>query len=219
MDTKTRTRRTLSLLVVLGLVTLVIAPASGFDVTPPSPTPPKANNIIVTPNTIAPGGTVTVTFNVTSSSDIPLDSNSIIQFYAPSGANYGRIFSSTSGTTRSLNWSAQIQIPAAAESGKYSLSVSVPFDANGLSGGFVQVPNALMVIGVTSAPMPTPSPTPSSTQSPIASPTSNPLDLIAISRLKSSVEQLNSIIDKLRACLSSAKKIISAKKGKLTSTC
>lgn len=99
----------------------------------------------MTPTTIEPGGTVTVTFNVTSSSDIAVGASSIIHFYAPSGANYGRIFQSNAGTPRDQSWTAQVQIPATAESGKYSLSISVPFDANGLSGGFVQTKDAIWV--------------------------------------------------------------------------
>ncbi len=125
---------------------------SGISQSLAAPTPPQANSIVVSPTTIAPGGTVTVTFNVTSSSDIPLGSSSIVQFVAPSGANYGRIFQSNGGTPRNQSWTAQIQIPNSAESGKYSLSISVPFDANGLSGGFVQTRDAITVTGSTSAP-------------------------------------------------------------------
>jgi hypothetical protein len=132
-------------------VSLILA---GISQSQAAPTPPQANSIVISPTTIAPGGTVTVTFNVTSSSDIPVGSSSIVQFYAPSGANYGRIFQSTAGTPRNQSWTAQIQIPITAESGKYSLSISVPFDANGLSGGFVQTKDALTVTGSTSAPTP-----------------------------------------------------------------
>ena len=48
-------------------------------------------------------------------------------------------------SARDQSWTAQVQIPATAESGKYSLSISVPFDANGLSGGFVQTKDAIWV--------------------------------------------------------------------------
>jgi hypothetical protein len=132
-------------------VSLIFA---GISQSQAAPTPPQANSIVVSPTTIVPGGTVTVTFNVTSSSDISAPSNSIVQFYAPSGANYGGIYQSKSGTPRNLSWSAQILIPITAEGGKYSLSISVPFDANGLSGGFVQTRDALTVTGSTSRPTP-----------------------------------------------------------------
>jgi len=137
---------------IVGVVIALVLLGVGIPQIHAAPTPPQANSIVVSPTTIAPGGTVTVTFNVTSSSDIPVGAASIVQFYAPSGANYGRIFQSNAGTPRNQSWTAQIQIPITAESGKYSLSVSVPFDANGLSGGFVQTKDALTVTGSTSAP-------------------------------------------------------------------
>ena len=126
-----------------GVIVALALFAMGVPHVHAAPTPPKANNIVVSPTTVAPGGTVTVTFNVTSSSDG--GTNSIVQFSAPSGANYGGIFTSSAGTPRDRSWSAQIQIPATAEGGKYSLSISVPFDANGLSGGFVNTRDAIWV--------------------------------------------------------------------------
>jgi hypothetical protein len=122
------------------IATLIIA---GISQSQAAPTPPKANNIVVSPTTVAPGGTVTVTFNVTSSSDG--GTNSIVQFSAPSGANYGGVYAFSAGTPRDRSWSVRIQIPATAEGGKYSLSISVPFDANGLSGGFVNTRDAIWV--------------------------------------------------------------------------
>ena len=139
---------------IIGVAVALVLLSAGIPQSHSAPTPPQANSIVVSPTTIAPGGTVTVTFNVTSSSDIPIPSNSIVQFYAPSGANYGGIYQSKSGTSRNLTWSAQILIPTTAEGGKYSLSLSVPFDANGLSGGFVQTRDALTVTGSTSRPTP-----------------------------------------------------------------
>ena len=139
---------------ILGVVVSLVLLGVGIPQAKAAPTPPQANSIVVSPTTIAPGGTVTVTFNVTSSSDIPVGASSIVQFYAPSGANYGRIFQSNAGTPRNLSWTAQIQIPVTAESGRYSLSIGVPFDANGLSGGFVRTKDALTVTGSTSAPTP-----------------------------------------------------------------
>jgi hypothetical protein len=139
---------------ILRLAMTLVLLVAGIPQSQAAPTPPQANSIVVSPTTIAPGGIVTVTFNVTSSSDIPVPSNSIVQFYAPSGANYGGIVESNGGTSRNLTWSAQIKIPTTAEGGKYSLSLSVPFDANGLSGGFVQTKDALTVTGSNSRPTP-----------------------------------------------------------------
>jgi hypothetical protein len=85
---------------ILGVVVSLVLLGAGIPQAKAAPTPPQANSIVVSPTTIAPGGTVTVTFNVTSSSDIPVGASSIVQFYAPSGANYGRIFQSNAGTPR-----------------------------------------------------------------------------------------------------------------------
>jgi hypothetical protein len=71
---------------IVGVVIALVLLGVGIPQIHAAPTPPQANSIVVSPTTIAPGGTVTLTFNVTSSSDIPVGAASIVQFYAPSGA-------------------------------------------------------------------------------------------------------------------------------------
>jgi len=223
MDTKTRTRRTLSLLVVLGLVTLVIAPASGFDSTPPS-----LDSATISQSQISDsGGNVTVTLKI--SSNTGLANPPVIVFDLTSDANRqlaGGVVPLTSGDSKNGIYSRQFQIPASLMPGIYQLVVFPLTDTSQNVASFIDTHSYLTYGSVTSAsptpsttPTPTPTPEPSSSPSPIASPTSNPSDLVTISRLNSSVDQLHSTIDRLRACLATAKKIISSKKGKLPSSC
>ena len=117
----------------------------------PIPKAPFAQNLKVSPNTVAPGGTVNVSFEVIASS--PLHSTaSIITFSGPGGVSYSKICMQTSGTNLDALWEAAITIPATAPAGNYDLSYSIPFDSNGLSGGFAQKGSALTVTGAGSAP-------------------------------------------------------------------
>lgn len=117
----------------------------------PVPKAPVAQNLKISPNTVAPGGTVNVSFEVIASS--PLQSTaSIITFSGPGGVSYSKIYMQSSGTNLDAFWDAAITIPVTAPAGSYDLSYSIPFDANGLSGGFAQKANALTVTGTGSAP-------------------------------------------------------------------
>jgi hypothetical protein len=117
----------------------------------PIPKAPYSQNLVVAPTTIAPGGSVNVSFEVISSSPLQSDA-SIITFSGPGGVTYSKIYMRSSGTNLDGLWNANITIPATAPAGTYDLAYSIPFDANGLSGGFAQAPKALTVTGASSAP-------------------------------------------------------------------
>jgi hypothetical protein len=69
----------------------------------PIPKAPFAQNLKVSPNTVAPGGTVNVSFEVIASS--PLQSTaSIITFSGPGGVSYSKIYMQTSGTNLDALW-------------------------------------------------------------------------------------------------------------------
>jgi hypothetical protein len=218
MDAKTRTRRTFSLFVVLGLATLVIAPASGFDSTPPS----LDSSTISQSQMSDAGGNVTVTLTITSNSG--LANQPVIVIDLPSDANRqlaGGVVPLTSGDSKNGVYSQQFQIPASLMPGTYQLVVFPLTDTSQNSTGKFLYTNSYLTYGnaTSTTPTPVPTPTPSSRPSPTASPSSNTSDLITISRLNSSVDQLNLTIARLRACLTTAKKIISSKKGKPPSSC
>jgi len=117
----------------------------------PIPKAPYSQNLVVTPTTVAPGGSVNVSFEVISSSPLQSDA-SIITFSGPGGVTYSKIYMRSSGTNLDGVWNANITIPASAPAGAYDLAYSIPFDSNGLSGGFAQAPKTLTVTGASSAP-------------------------------------------------------------------
>lgn len=117
----------------------------------PIPKAPYSQNLLVNPTTVAPGGSVNVSFEIISSSPLQSDA-SIITFTGPGGVTYSKIYMRSSGTNLDGIWNANVIIPSTAPAGVYDLSYSIPFDANGLSGGFAQSPRALTVTGGTSTP-------------------------------------------------------------------
>ena len=110
------------------------------------PNPPQVSIIALTPSTISPGGTTEVSFVITSSTGIPFGASISAYLYSKSGVSYGQnIVTHSSGLAKVMSSSIFIEIPANAEIGMYLLTIGLPTDANGLSGGFVQTKNALWV--------------------------------------------------------------------------
>ena len=219
MNTKPRTRRAISILAALGLISLVIAPASGFDSTPPNLESATFSQSQISES----GGSVLVTLKITSNTG--LLNLPVIVISLPSNAGRQLAFGSValaSGDSKSGIYSQQFQIPANQMPGSYQLVVYPLTDTSQNATSFIYTKTYLAYGNVTT-PTPTPTPTPTFTvspsESPISKPTSNPIDLLSISNLNSSIVHLNTTVEHLRACLSSAKKIISSKKGKLPINC
>ena len=116
-----------------------------------------ANSAIVSPTSVAVGGSITVTFRVTD--DVRLSDPSVfLKSPAPNSAYLGATFGTkVSGTEKDATYKVTFQIPTGYPAGTWQVEVA-PTDSYSKPGTRVQIP--FTVTGPAPTPTPTPTPTP-----------------------------------------------------------